>query len=163
MVEYTAAFCVCGALVSCILNRAAGKLLIEADELLTTSAEHVRVLQEDQKAQETLNSAQYAFMNFHHRGRTTKRRTKPIYGKFMEEDFGDGEDEQERAYRNMNEKQRERRFEEDDGSGWRTRTFGQEAPKAEQHKRRAQQRRVYTELYEILHIGTKATDNEIKE
>merc|ERR1719203_877389 len=119
LIPYTTGCAACGALLAIACNRSGGKLLLAADDLRTTASEHDRGLREDQQVQELINSSQYAFMNFHHRGRTTKRRTKPIYGKFMEDDFSEGETDDEREWRNMNEKERERRFEEDDGTGWR--------------------------------------------
>merc|ERR1719419_1550104 len=146
-------------------NLRPGYHVITAEKLTTSHASHTQAMEEDMKAQEVINSANYAFMNFHHRGRTTRRRSKPMYGKFMEEDFSLGEDEEEAFERNENKKKQERRHADADSTGWRKRTFGQEEPKREHafNARRKAAPKVYKELYDRLGIEIKANDEEIRD
>merc|ERR1711902_196568 len=82
-----------GALISALYSQSSKTFTLNANDLTTSHGAHRAEMMEEQKSQEILNSAKYAFMNFHHRGRTTRRRTKPMYGKYLEEDFQNYDDE----------------------------------------------------------------------
>merc|ERR1719419_174146 len=146
-------------------NLRPGYHVITAEKLTTSHASHTQDMVEDMKAQEIINSANYAFMNFHHRGRTTRRRSKPMYGKFMEDDFSEAEDDQEAYERNENRKTQERRHAQADGTGWRKRTFGQEEPKREHtfNPKRKPAPKVFKELYDLLDVEINATDEQIRD
>jgi len=163
--SYSFLFGFLGAGFATLHNSRPGYHLITAENLTTSHASHTQAMEEDMKAQEMINSANYAFMNFAHRGRTTRRRSKPMYGKFMEDDFSEAEDEQEAYERNENKKHQERRHAQADGTGWRTRTFGQEEPKREHtfNPKRKPAPKVFKELYDLLDVEINATDEQIRD